>query len=255
MKLTPVADPAGSPIHLRLPAGFVRPGLTFAGWYTKLTGGNLLGVSGGVFTPVASTTIYARWRVNPLVGLVFSDNGGSGRIVTRPVPSGLAILIPQGSVLRRTGYTFRGWGTNPRASRPTIRVGSELVLTHSRVLYALWSRVVPRTTAQILLGSVGVFSPNSAVLTSQMYSYVASLAHSIASRHETAIVIYGYATSVDSKKNSETLSLHRAVAVQALLNTDLARIHDRSVTTRAVGEGRLSNSVLASFRNVEVFAK
>ena len=254
-KLTTLPDPAGASIVLRLPAGFVRPGFTFAGWYTSATGGTLLGGSGALFTPVESTTIYARWTPNPFVDLIFSDNGGVGHMVSHQVRSGLRVLIPRERGLHRAGYVFRGWSLNPRASRPTISAGSEMLLSHSRTLYALWSRVAPHAATQVLLGNVGIFAPDSTVLTPKMRIYVVSLAHRIAARHDTAIVVYGYATSVDSKQNSEKLSLDRATAVQVLLIADLTGIKDTNVTTKAVGEGRLSNSALASFRNVEVFAE
>jgi hypothetical protein len=38
------------------------------------------------------------------------------------------------------------------------------------------------------------------------------------------------------------------------LKLDLAGLNDVGVVVHASGEGRLSNSVLASFRDVEVFA-
>jgi outer membrane protein OmpA-like peptidoglycan-associated protein len=87
-----------------------------------------------------------------------------------------------------------------------------------------------------------------------MRQYIASLALSVDQHNRTTLVLYGYATSMDSAKGSALLSLQRALAVQKQLDVDLANLNDVGVTVRAVGEGRLSNSVLASFRNVEVFA-
>ena len=253
-KVAPITDPAGNPIHLRSSVGLAKPGFTFAGWYSSPTGGILVGKSGALFTPTASVTLYAQWTGNPFVGLEFSDNGGVGHIAARHVRSGLAVVIPGGVGIHRSGYLFRGWASNPRASEPTVRIGARIVLTHTKVLYALWRHQLPHTTPQVLLGSVGIFAPNSSALTSKMRHYIASLAISIDTHNRTLVLLYGYATSMDSAKGSALLSLHRALAVQKQLNLDLASLNDVGVTVHPVGEGRLSNSVLASFRNVEVFA-
>jgi uncharacterized repeat protein (TIGR02543 family) len=253
-KVAPITDPAGNPIHLRSSVGLAKPGFTFAGWYSSPTGGILVGKSGAFFTPTASVTLYAQWTGNPFVGLEFSDSGGVGHIAARHVRSGLAVVIPGGVGIHRSGYLFRGWASNPRASEPTVRIGARIVLTHTKVLYALWRHQLPHTTPQVLLGSVGIFAPNSSALTSKMRHYIASLAISIDTHNRTLVLLYGYATSMDSAKGSALLSLHRALAVQKQLNLDLASLNDVGVTVHPVGEGRLSNSVLASFRNVEVFA-
>jgi outer membrane protein OmpA-like peptidoglycan-associated protein len=128
------------------------------------------------------------------------------------------------------------------------------VLTHSKVLYALWRRALPANTPQVLLGSVGIFASDSSKLTPVMRRYIASLAIGINQHNRTRVLLYGYATSKDSANGSALLSLQRALAVETQLNLDLTSLNDVGVRVHAVGEGRLSNSVLASFRNVEVFA-
>jgi len=87
-----------------------------------------------------------------------------------------------------------------------------------------------------------------------MRRYIASLAIGINQHNRTRVLLYGYATSKDSANGSALLSLQRALAVEKQLNLDLTSLNDVGVRVHAVGEGRLSNSVLASFRNVEVFA-
>jgi uncharacterized repeat protein (TIGR02543 family) len=253
-KVAPITDLAGNPIHLPSSVGLMKPGFSLAGWYSSPTGGILVGKGGDLFTPAASVTLYAQWAGNSFVGLEFSDNGGVGHVAERHVRSGLAVVIPGGIEIHRSGYLFRGWASSPRASEPTVRIGTRIVLTHTRVLYALWRHQLPHTTPQVLLGSVGIFAPNSSALTPKMRHYIASLAVSIDTHNRTLVLLYGYATSMDSAKGSALLSLQRALAVQKQLNLDLATLNDVGVTVRPVGEGRLSNSVLASFRNVEVFA-
>jgi hypothetical protein len=252
-KVIPISVSAGETIHLGS-SKFVKPGYSFVGWFTSPEGGRFVGKSGGLFTPERSITLYARWTGNPFVGLEFSDNGGAGHIPARTVRLGLPVVIPDGSGLHRSGFTFRGWASNPRSPGPTEHVGRRLVLTHSKVLYALWRRALPANTPQVLLGSVGIFASDSSKLTPVMRRYIASLAIGINQHNRTRVLLYGYATSKDSANGSALLSLQRALAVEKQLNLDLTSLNDVGVRVHAVGEGRLSNSVLASFRNVEVFA-
>ena len=253
-KVAPITVLAGNSVHLRPSARLVKPGFTFAGWYSAPTNGALVGKSGSLLTPPKSLTLYAQWKGNPFVSLEFSDNGGVGHIPARHARSGLSVVVPSGTGIHRGGFLFRGWASSPRAPGPTVRIGARLVLSHTRILYALWRRRLSPHTPQVLLGSVGIFAPNSTALTSTMRHYIASLAIGINQHNRTLVILYGYATSKDSAKGSALLSLQRALAVEKQLNADLARLNDVGVTVRAVGEGRLSNSVLASFRNVEVFS-
>jgi len=253
-KVAPISVLAGGSIHLRSSSGLSKRGYTFSGWFTAPAGGHLTGKSDASYTPSASITLYARWVANAVVGVQFSDNGGVGHIPARNVHSGLAVIIPDGAGLHRKGFTFRGWASSPRAPGPTVHVGSKLVLTRHTVLFALWRRALPSSTPQILLGSIGIFRPNSSVLTPAMRHYVELLAIGINQHNRTMVLVYGYATSLDSAKGSALLSLQRALAVEKQLNIDLAGIDDVGVVLHATGEGRLTDSALASFRKVEVFA-
>ncbi len=253
-KVASISSVVGNPIHLRSASGLIKPGFAFAGWYSSPRGGRLVGGTGAVLRPSASLTLYAQWTSNPLVSLKFSNNGGIGHIVARQVRSGLTVVIPGGTGLHRKGYSFRGWATSSRVAQPTVRIGARILLTRTTVLYALWRHQLSTSTPQVLLGSVGIFESNSSVLTNKMRQYISSLARGIDLHNRTVLELYGYATSMDSSKGSALLSLQRALAVQKQLKLDLAYLNDVGVTIRAVGEGRLSNSVLASFRNVEVFA-
>ncbi|MDH2903325.1 MAG: InlB B-repeat-containing protein [Actinomycetota bacterium] len=253
-KIAPITIDVGKPIHLRSLSELLKPGFSFEGWFSKPHGGKFIAAGGAMFTPTTSVTLYAQWRSNSLVGLEFSDNGGVGHIRAQQIRSGQTVVIPSGAGLRRPGYLFRGWASSPHAPQPSVRIGTRIILTHTRILYALWRRQLAPTTPQLLLGSVGIFAPNSSALTLKMRLTIASLARSVDQHDRTAIVLYGYATSMDTAKGSALLSLKRALAVQKQLDADLVSLNDVGVTVRAVGEGRLTNSVLASFRNVEIFA-
>jgi uncharacterized repeat protein (TIGR02543 family) len=253
-KVAPISVAAGDPITLRSLPGIVDPGYSFAGWFTSASGGQRVGGSGESFTPSQSETLFAQWTANPTVGLEFSSNGGLGHISARKTYQGLSVVVPNGAALHRSGFIFRGWASSPRALVPNLRIGERLTLTHDRVIYALWRRVLPPTTPQVLLGSVGIFAPNSASLTPAMRHYIASMAVEINRHNRTIVLLYGYASSRDAGNGSALLSLQRALAVKKLLNQDLSSLNDVGVTVKAVGEGRLTNSVLSSFRNVEVYA-
>ena len=249
-----VSIPAGGAITLRSPVKAVAPGYSFAGWYTTPIGGQLAGTSGSSYVPTGSISLYERWTANPALSLKFLDNGGAGVVKARSARKGLNVVVPSGSGLHRTGFTFRGWSTSARAGKPDVKIGAKILLTHSRALYALWRRDLPASTPQVLLGSVGTFAPNSSALTPSMLRFIASLAAGINRHNRTVVSIYGYSTTRDSSRGASQLSLRRAMVVKAQLEHDLAGLNDVGVTLHVSGEARLSNSVLASFRNVEVFA-
>ena len=250
----PISVPAGATVTLQPPASAVPTGYSFGGWFTALNGGQLVGKNGTSYTPAGSTALYAHWLANPRMRLGFSSNGGVGVVKARFALRGLSVVIPGGAGLHRQGFTFLGWSTTSRAVRPDVKVGARFLMTRSRTIYAMWRRdQTPRAT-RVLLGSVGTFAPNSSALTNPMRRLVATLALGIEKNRRTEVFIYGYTTSKDSSRGAAQLSMRRAVAVEDQLRKDLVVLGDVGVVMRVSGEARLSNSVLASFRNVEVFA-
>ncbi|MDE3031293.1 MAG: InlB B-repeat-containing protein [Acidobacteriota bacterium] len=250
----PISVPAGATVTLQPPASEVPTGYSFGGWFTALNGGQLVGRNGTSYTPAGSTALYAHWLANPKMRLGFSSNGGVGVVKARFALRGLSVVIPGGAGLHRPGFTFLGWSTTSRAVRPDVKVGARFLMTRSRTIYAMWRRdQTPRAT-RVLLGSVGTFAPNSSALTNPMRRLVATLALGIEKNRRTEVFIYGYTTSKDSSRGAAQLSMRRAVAVEDQLRKDLVVLGDGGVVMRVSGEARLSNSVLASFRNVEVFA-
>ena len=249
-----ISVPAGATVTLQPPASAVPTGYSFGGWFTALNGGQLVGRNGTSYTPAGSTALYAHWLANPRMRLGFSSNGGVGVVKARFALRGLSVVIPGGAGLHRHGFTFLGWSTTSRAVRPDVKVGARFLMTRSRTIYAMWRRdQTPRAT-RVLLGSVGTFAPNSSALTNPMRRLVATLALGIEKNRRTEVFIYGYTTSKDSSRGAAQLSMRRAVAVEDQLRKDLVVLGDVGVVMRVSGEARLSNSVLASFRNVEVFA-
>jgi uncharacterized repeat protein (TIGR02543 family) len=253
--IAPLSTPSGNAVTLRSLSPLAKPGYSFLGWYTASVRGRRVGGGGVSFLPAGSITLYAHWRPNPFVSLPMSANGGQGHFAVRGTREGLTVTIPTGARFQRRGFTFLGWSSNPHAQRPTLRVGSRLVLTRTTVIYALWRKDSSAVTSQVLLGSVGIFAPNSSALTPLMRRDIASLARRIVLDRRTTVLLYGYATSTDFARGSMALSVRRALAVKNQLRRDLTGLHDDRVVLRASGEGRLANSVLASFRNVEVFVR
>lgn len=94
-----------------------------------------------------------------------------------------------------------------------------------------------------------IFASYSSGLTIKMRQYIACFAQGIDRHNRTVLELYGYATSKDSSRSSALLSLQRAIADQKRLKLNFTCHNDGGVLIDAVGEGRLSNSVLASFRN------
>ena len=249
-----ITDVDGGTIRLPSSVGLTKSGYTFAGWFTSATGGRFLGRATASYLPTGSLTVFAHWTRDPLVRLEFSNNGGAGRVGPRQGIAGVSVVIPGALSLHRSGFVFRGWASSPRATRPSVRIGSRMTVVHTTTLYALWRRQLPPSTPQVMLGSVGIFAANSSALTSTMRKFISSLARDADRRGCTTLVLYGYATSSDASRSAVALSQQRATAVRNQMNADLVILNDVGVSVRAQGEGRLANSVLASFRNVEVFA-
>jgi uncharacterized repeat protein (TIGR02543 family) len=254
LKIEIVHVASGKTVHLPLIPSSSKPGYSLVGWFTAAKGGHLVGKGGAGYSPLRSITLYAHWTRNHEVTLQFSDNGGTGHIAAQRVPVGTPVIIPVGTSLHRLGFTFRGWASHPLAGAPTERVGQRVILTRTETLYALWRRDLPATTPQVLLGSIGVFAPNSSVISPAMRHAIALIAININRNDRTSILLYGYATSQDNATGSALLSLQRAQVVEKQLRRDLTGLNDAGVIFTTKGEGRLSNSVLSSFRNVEIFA-
>jgi uncharacterized repeat protein (TIGR02543 family) len=86
-----------------------------------LTGG------GGVSTPVIYTVTY-------------NINNGSGTLpAAQSVNSGSGIILPSGSGLTRTGYTFGGWNTSSTGTGTNYTAGSSYTPTGNITLYAKWN--------------------------------------------------------------------------------------------------------------------
>lgn len=108
-----------------------RSGYTFAGWYTRATGGDA--VTAATVAGDEDATIYAHWTGESLT-ITFNANGGTVTETTRTVVRGSQykrLPIPT-----RNGYNFDGWFT---AATGGTQVTAADYPTSSHTLWAHWS--------------------------------------------------------------------------------------------------------------------
>ncbi len=115
----------------------VRPGYSFAGWYTEKDGGDIV-TADAVVTITGDQTLYARWSPNSYT-LIFDANGGTvdGRSsVTGTITYGATYGVLPDAV--RDGYDFVGWFTDMTGG---IQITSDTVCetTEEVTLYAHWT--------------------------------------------------------------------------------------------------------------------
>ena len=122
-----------------------RDGHTFLGWNTERDG------SGAWYDPMLSDTfempdenvvLYAQWDPAIWFRVIYDANGG----VNPPEDS--EQYSPESSVgvifnppPARTGYTFRGWSTDPEVKTPEYTSGglTSFIIKDDTILYAVWS--------------------------------------------------------------------------------------------------------------------
>ena len=123
---------------------FTRTGYTFQGWATSASGAvaHADKVSVKNLTAAANGTVslYAVWTANPYT-VTFDANGGDGAAMgAQDFAYGTAQNLPAVGYAR-TGYTFLGWSTNPKATAATYADGasvSDLATSGTLKLYAVW---------------------------------------------------------------------------------------------------------------------
>jgi uncharacterized repeat protein (TIGR02543 family) len=118
-------------------SGLSKTGYAFGGWNTRAdgTGGNFS--AGANFTPTGDTTLYAVWTLNLTV--TFDANGGLGvSPEPRTAAPGSHILLPDGSGLSKTGYSFGGWNSRADGTGNNFQAGANFTPTGNVTLYARW---------------------------------------------------------------------------------------------------------------------
>jgi uncharacterized repeat protein (TIGR02543 family) len=82
--------------------------------------------------------------------VTFDANGADETIIAPPAQtadSGTGIILPTGTGLSKTGYTFGGWNTKADGAGTTYSAGSSYKVTDNIILYAKWlDNSYPRST-------------------------------------------------------------------------------------------------------------
>lgn len=118
-----------------------RTGYTFAGWYTKSSGGEVV-TSSTTVNNEYSHSLYAHWTANSYT-IIYDKNNGSGSM------SNTSCIYGQDCTLRtntftRSGYTFSSWNTRADGKGTSYNNGDKVrTLTSTNngtvTLYAQWS--------------------------------------------------------------------------------------------------------------------
>jgi uncharacterized repeat protein (TIGR02543 family) len=139
----------GSPLVLPLPS---YSNYTFNGWYTAVTGGTLVGVSGATYSPATSMTLYAQWTAVPVVSsggssgtqtsvaVSFDGNGATGSIVALSEVIGSSISLPGSTGLTNSGYSLASWNTRADGSGTSYALGATVSFASATTLYAQWTQ-------------------------------------------------------------------------------------------------------------------
>ncbi|GAA3879144.1 hypothetical protein GCM10022381_21840 [Leifsonia kafniensis] len=114
---------------IKAPKAPTRTGYTFAGWYTKATGGSAWNFTN---TVKADVTLYAHWTVQKRT-VTFSSQGGS-TVAAVSTNYNTAIKAPKSPT--RTGYTFKGWYTKATGG---TKWNFTAKVTSNATAYAHWT--------------------------------------------------------------------------------------------------------------------
>src|SRR5664280_878812 len=163
-------------------------GFTFSGWYTAITGGDLVGAAGSTYTPTQSLVLYAQWIAGAPVSVGFNANGAKGAVASMVGPVGSSITVPGVIGLIRPGFTLVNWNTKADGSGTRFITGSALTLSAPLTLYAQWTGHAPA----LVLGAVGSFAGNATILTHALKAQVQHFSVLIKARKYVVVTLYGY---------------------------------------------------------------
>ncbi|MDE2592450.1 MAG: InlB B-repeat-containing protein, partial [Actinomycetales bacterium] len=109
----------------------------FLGWNTAADGSGTSYNAGASFTPLANTTLFARWVTYTIT---FDGNSASSGTAPAAVNRFGAFTLPTNTgSLAKVGYTFGGWNTNTAGTGTTYAAGASYTAAANVTLYALWS--------------------------------------------------------------------------------------------------------------------
>lgn len=233
---------------LVLPAA-QQTGKSFLGWFNASSGGVLAGVAGANLVPTSSETLYAQWADLANVTLSFNANGGTGSISPISQTVGSSVVLPGMTGMTFATYKLAAWNTSAQGTGTSYQVGQSLTLTQSTQLFAQWIDPQPKT----LLGAVGSFAKNSAVLTPALQRQVSALASSIKRLKYQKVFVDGYSTSSGLVSLDVSVSSQRATSVAKYLQSKLAQLGVKHVALLTAGEGSIPGKTAPTYARVELF--
>jgi uncharacterized repeat protein (TIGR02543 family) len=135
----------------------VRPGHTFAGWFTAAAGGARVTASTAV---TADATWYAHWTANTHTVRLDANGGKVAGKVSASVKRAYGQALGKLPTPTRTGYTFQGWYTG-KAKGTKAGIGTKVA--KDVTYYAHWNAKGPVVTLNANGGKVGKAAAASVV--------------------------------------------------------------------------------------------
>lgn len=177
----------------------------------------------------------------------YNGNGNtSGSAPASTTGTGNLTVASGSGTLKRTGYAFAGWNTNPEGTGATLALGSSYKPTRDITLYAMWN-VAPQAE-QVKLSKIIYFNSASGAITKAARAQLRALvAQAKALDSITDVSVYGYVQP--TKNNAADLSLSRLRAkntAAVLKKLGIATIND------AVGMGKAINKSATKSRYVKI---
>jgi hypothetical protein len=148
---SPIIAYSGSSINLPNGDGltYYDDGYIFTGWYDSYTGYTYN--AGSSYIVTGNVTLNAQWGYAYTV--TFNLNGAEYGTLPGPQKAlyGSTIILPYGSDLSKTDYTFGGWNTNLSGTGTNYSAGSQYTVTSTVTLYAKWNSTAPGSQGNPIL--------------------------------------------------------------------------------------------------------
>jgi uncharacterized repeat protein (TIGR02543 family) len=228
---------------------FVNGSQLFSGWNTSRDGTGTSYSDGYQFSFQTDLVLYAQWTPSVVDTYSFSANGGSGTISSISGVPGSNLVVPGQTGLIRVGFTLTDWNTNANGSGTNYRMGQNVTITGSTLLFAQWSGHKPAA----LFGAIGTFKSGSSALSANLKSQINRVALTIRTRKYFTIDLFGYSATTGLKSLNISLSRSRAINVGTYLRNRLSALKVRGVSIASSGQGSISGQSSNAYSRVEVF--
>jgi uncharacterized protein (TIGR02145 family)/uncharacterized repeat protein (TIGR02543 family) len=152
----------GNSVVLANEDGFARHGFAFVGWNASPNGTGDNHSAGTEFMPASDITLFAVWSLGYRVA--YDINGGTGTTPdTRTVVRGNSVILANCDQFTRDGFAFVGWNTSPDGTGDNYDAETELIVTGSITLFAMWD-VARYTVTYDINGGAGT-TPSARTVT------------------------------------------------------------------------------------------